>query len=138
MVLKAQYRHPIAFPRSPKNCAGNRRPAAKDVASSTRTLHIAHCQWIMAELAGADDRWDLTVADRVGSIGVLEFLLGNLQPWIFALSILPASIAGSCVRPPSANLMLEQQKGNAGSVSSLMSCVGLLMGSLGMLLISFN
>ena len=70
--------------------------------------------------------------------GVLVFLLGSLQPLIFALSILPASIAGSCVWPPSANLMLEQQKGNAGSVSSLMSCIGLLMGSLGMLLISFN
>jgi len=70
--------------------------------------------------------------------GVLVFLLGNLQPWVFALCILPASIAGSCLRPPSANLMLEQQKGNAGSVSSLMSCIGLLMGSLGMLLISFN
>jgi MFS transporter, DHA1 family, multidrug resistance protein len=70
--------------------------------------------------------------------GVLVALLGNLQPWIFALCILPASIAGSCLRPPSANLMLEQQKGNAGSVSSLMGCVGLLMGSLGMFLISFN
>jgi len=70
--------------------------------------------------------------------GVLVALLGNLQPWIFALSILPASIAGSCLRPPSANLMLYQQIGDAGSVSSLMGCIGLLMGSLGMLLISFN
>jgi DHA1 family bicyclomycin/chloramphenicol resistance-like MFS transporter len=70
--------------------------------------------------------------------GMLVFFLGNLQPLIFALCILPASIAGSCVRPPSANLMLIQQIGDTGSVSSLMGSVGLLMGSLGMILISFN
>ena len=31
--------------------------------------------------------------------GVLVMLLGNLQPWVFALCMLPASIAGSCSRP---------------------------------------
>jgi DHA1 family bicyclomycin/chloramphenicol resistance-like MFS transporter len=33
-------------------------------------------------------------------------------------------------------MMLEQQKGDSGAVSSLMGCTGLLMGSLGMQLIS--
>jgi DHA1 family bicyclomycin/chloramphenicol resistance-like MFS transporter len=33
-------------------------------------------------------------------------------------------------------MMLEQQKGDTGSVSSLMGCTGLLMGSLGLQLIS--
>ncbi len=70
--------------------------------------------------------------------GVLVFLLGNLQPWIFCLCILPSSAASNCLRPPAANLMLEQQKGDTGSVSSLINCTGLLMGSLGMLLISLN
>jgi DHA1 family bicyclomycin/chloramphenicol resistance-like MFS transporter len=70
--------------------------------------------------------------------GVLICFLGSLQPWVFALCILPASIAGNCMRPPSANLMLEQQKGDTGSVSSVMGCTGLLMGSLGMQLISLN
>ena len=42
------------------------------------------------------------------------------------------------MRPPSANLMLEQQKGDTGSVSSVIGCTGLLMGSLGMQLISLN
>ncbi len=70
--------------------------------------------------------------------GVLICLLGNLQPLIFALCILPSSIASSCLRPPSANLMLGQQKGDAGSVSSVMGCIGLLMGGLGIMLISFN
>jgi len=68
--------------------------------------------------------------------GLLVCLLGSRNPWLFALCILPASIAGSCLRPGSANMMLEQQKGDTGSVSSLMGCTGLLMGSLGLQLIS--
>ncbi|PWB56270.1 MAG: MFS transporter [Anaerolineales bacterium] len=72
----------------------------------------------------------------IATSGLLVCILGNLQPWIFALCILPASTAGSCIRPPSSNLMLEQQKGDTGAVSSLMSCAGLLMGSIGIQLIS--
>ena len=74
----------------------------------------------------------------IAASGVLVSLLGSLQPWIFALCILPASLAGSCLRPPAASMMLEQQKGDTGSVSSLMGCSGLLMGSLGMQVISLN
>jgi DHA1 family bicyclomycin/chloramphenicol resistance-like MFS transporter len=70
--------------------------------------------------------------------GLLVFFFGSTQPWIFALCILPASIAGSCSRPPASNLMLEQQTGDTGSVASVMGCTGLLMGSLGMQLISFD
>ena len=72
----------------------------------------------------------------IAASGLLVCLLGNLQPWVFALCILPASTARSCFGPPSAHMMLEQQKGDTGAVSSLMSCTGLLMGSLGMQLIS--
>lgn len=70
--------------------------------------------------------------------GVLMILFGNLAPYIFALCILPSSIAGSVMRPPSTNLMLEQQEGDTGSMVSVMGCTGLLMGSLGMTLISLN
>jgi DHA1 family bicyclomycin/chloramphenicol resistance-like MFS transporter len=70
--------------------------------------------------------------------GVLMILFGNLAPYIFALCILPSSIAGSIIRPPSVNLMLEQQKGDTGSLVSVMGCTGMLMGSLGMTLISLN
>jgi DHA1 family bicyclomycin/chloramphenicol resistance-like MFS transporter len=69
--------------------------------------------------------------------GGLMILFGNLAPYVFMLCILPSSIAGSVIRPPSANLMLEQQKGDTGSLVSVMGCTGLLMGSLGMTLISF-
>ncbi len=72
----------------------------------------------------------------IATSGLLVCVLGNTQPWIFALCVLPASIAGSCIRPPSTNMMLEQQKGDTGAVSSLMGCTGLLMGSLGIQLIS--
>lgn len=68
--------------------------------------------------------------------GVLICLFGASQPWIFALCILPSTLANSCIRPPSVNLMLDQQKGDSGSVSSLIGCSGLLMGSLGMQLMS--
>jgi MFS transporter, DHA1 family, multidrug resistance protein len=68
--------------------------------------------------------------------GGLMILFGNLAPYIFMLCILPSSIAGSVIRPPSANLMLEQQKGDTGSLVSVMGCTGMLMGSLGMTLIS--
>lgn len=72
----------------------------------------------------------------IASSGLLVCLFGNTQPWIFALCILPASAAGSCFRSPATNMMLEQQKGDSGAVSSLIGCTGLLMGSLGMQLIS--
>ncbi len=74
----------------------------------------------------------------IATAGVLIALFGNLQPWVMALCILPSSIAGSCMRAPAANLMLEQQQGDTGSVSSLIGCTGLLMGSLGMTLISLD
>ncbi|ACL16763.1 multidrug effflux MFS transporter [Methanosphaerula palustris] len=68
--------------------------------------------------------------------GGLVCWLGNLGPWAFALSLLPASILGSGARPAGAHLMLEQQKEDTGSASALIGCAGLLLGSLGMILIS--
>jgi DHA1 family bicyclomycin/chloramphenicol resistance-like MFS transporter len=72
----------------------------------------------------------------IAASGLLVAWLGHLAPLIFALCILPSSLAGSCLRPPATNMMLEQQQGDTGSVSSLIGCSGLLMGSLGMQLIS--
>lgn len=72
----------------------------------------------------------------IATSGLLVCLFGGTQPWIFALCILPASTAGSCLRSPATNMLLEQQKGDSGAVSSLIGCTGLLMGSLGMQLIS--
>jgi DHA1 family bicyclomycin/chloramphenicol resistance-like MFS transporter len=69
--------------------------------------------------------------------GLLVTLLGRVGPWVFAVCLLPATIAGSCLRPPGTFLMLEQQKGDAGSASSLMSSFGTVMGSIGIIIVSF-
>jgi len=70
--------------------------------------------------------------------GLLVALLGNIMPMVFALALLPATVMASCVRTPGANLMLEQQEEDTGSASALMSCFGILMGSLGMTIISLS
>ena len=70
--------------------------------------------------------------------GALICYLGGLKPWLFAILLLPATISASCVRIPGANLLLEQQKGDSGSASALMSSFGIFMGSIGMVIISLN
>ncbi len=69
---------------------------------------------------------------------ILVFFLGGLKPWLFAATIMPATVASSCVRPPGTNLMLEQQQRDAGSASSLIGWSGFLLGSIGMSIISLN
>lgn len=70
--------------------------------------------------------------------GLLISLVGTTSPWLFALSLLPSTLAGSISRPPSANLMLEQQQEDTGSAAALMTFSFTLMGSIGMMLISLN
>ncbi len=70
--------------------------------------------------------------------GLLISLFGSKSPWLFALVLLPSTLAGSVTRPPSVSLMLEQQQEDTGSAASLMAFSFTLFGSLGMLLISLN
>ncbi len=70
--------------------------------------------------------------------GLLICTVGSMRPWMFAISIIPATLAGSVIRPPSTNLMLEQQQQDTGAASSLMGCVFTLMGSIGMAVISLD
>lgn len=70
--------------------------------------------------------------------GIMVCLFGSIRPWIFALILLPCTIAIGCSGPPSTNLMLEQQKGDTGSASSLISSGFTIMGSIGMIIVSFN
>ncbi|OPY54307.1 MAG: bicyclomycin/multidrug efflux system [Methanosaeta sp. PtaU1.Bin112] len=72
----------------------------------------------------------------ISASGILIALLASASPQIFALVLLPATIMSSCIRTPGANLMLEQQDEDTGSASALMSCFGILMGSVGMTIIS--
>lgn len=81
----------------------------------------------------------ITVSYVISCIsGLLILAFGNLSPWIFALSLLPATLAGSITRPPSTYLMLEQQEGDTGAAVSLMSCAFTVFGCIGMIIISFN
>jgi DHA1 family bicyclomycin/chloramphenicol resistance-like MFS transporter len=59
-----------------------------------------------------------------------------MGPLFFALALFPATLMGSCVRPPGAFLMLERQKEDTGSASALINCFGLVLGSAGILLAS--
>ncbi len=83
-------------------------------------------------------RYSIIIAGFISTFlgGLLVYHLGSLQPWIFALCLFPATMMGSCIRTPGANLMLEQQEEDTGSASALMSCFGILMGSMGMTVIS--
>jgi len=70
--------------------------------------------------------------------GVLILCFASLSPWLLAFSVIPTTIFGGSVRPPGTNLLLEQQKEDTGSASSLIGCFGILFGSLGMLIISLD
>jgi DHA1 family bicyclomycin/chloramphenicol resistance-like MFS transporter len=54
------------------------------------------------------------------------------------LSILPLSIAMGCIRPPTTYLMLAQHERDAGSVSGLMSAGHMVMGSIGIVVVSLE
>lgn len=70
--------------------------------------------------------------------GLLMVLFGDKSPYFFAATVLPAIIASQMVRPPGANILLEQGKENAGAASSLMSFSALFLGSLGVFIISLD
>ena len=62
---------------------------------------------------------------------------GSIDQTTFLLSLLPASLAGSILRPPGANLMLSRHK-NAGTTSALMGFSAMLLGGIGTLLASLG
>jgi len=70
--------------------------------------------------------------------GLAISIVGSLSPWVFALSLLPATLAGSITRPPTTNLLLEQQKSDTGAAVSLMTCAFTVFGSIGMAIISLS
>jgi DHA1 family bicyclomycin/chloramphenicol resistance-like MFS transporter len=69
--------------------------------------------------------------------GILVLLFGKLGPWAFIMALIPGSIALSCLRPPVTYLLLDQHEGDAGSASALMGASHMVMGSVGMVIVSF-
>lgn len=72
----------------------------------------------------------------VSVFGVLLLLFGGNGAFTFALLFAPVSFCTSAIRPPSTVLLLRQLDGDSGTVTALINSVGLLLGSMGMLLCS--
>lgn len=68
--------------------------------------------------------------------GVLIILFGLHDPYLFAITEFPATLASSGSRPPATYLVLKQQENDNGAASSLYSAGGTIMGSLGMVFVS--
>lgn len=75
--------------------------------------------------------WCFGVALASG-LGVL--FLGDHSPWVFLISYLPFTLIGGAIRPFSTDILLDQQKEDIGSASSLINAVQTILGSLGMAL----
>lgn len=70
----------------------------------------------------------------LGGVWVMAF--GHLSPYMFATGVALVTVSSTIMRPPGANLILEQHEGDTGSVSSLINFSAMLVGSIGMFLIS--
>lgn len=83
--------------------------------------------------------WLITASFVIACIsGAFISTIGIHGPWLFTLALIPATLAGSITRPPSANLMMEQQRGDTGAVVSLMTFGFTVFGSIGMIIISLD
>lgn len=74
----------------------------------------------------------------IAASGALVCLFGSAGPWVFAITLLPATLCTSCTRPGGTYLMLDQQKGDTGATSSLISAGATVMGSIGMCIASLS
>jgi drug resistance transporter, Bcr/CflA subfamily len=70
--------------------------------------------------------------------GLSLFFLGNYSPWFFLMSFLPFTLVEGAIRPFSTDILLDQQKEDVGSASSLINAVHTILGSGGMVLASFG
>lgn len=68
--------------------------------------------------------------------GILMVTIGFKSPWLFAITIIPASLFSTLVNVPTVNLLIEQVKDNIGAASSMMGFMFQIFGIMGMVLIS--
>jgi DHA1 family bicyclomycin/chloramphenicol resistance-like MFS transporter len=81
----------------------------------------------------------ITVCLAIGAVsGILMMIFANFGPFAFALTLVPSFIASSCIKPPGMFLMLEQQKGDTGSASSLIMSGFMVMGTFGVACAGFS
>ncbi|MGI6119662.1 MAG: multidrug effflux MFS transporter [Desulfosporosinus sp.] len=70
--------------------------------------------------------------------GVLVMTIGTVAPILFLLSFVLMSLSVAAIRPFSTNLLLEQQKSDIGSASSLMNTLFTVLGAIGMTIASVS
>lgn len=70
--------------------------------------------------------------------GILVVTIGTLAPILFWLSFVFMSLCSTIIRPFSTNLLLDQQRSDTGSASSLINTLSTVMGSIGMTLASLS
>lgn len=70
--------------------------------------------------------------------GVLTYTIGDLSPWIFGFIAAPATMIIIVMRVPAINLMLDQQSEDTGSAVAIIQFLGMICGSIGMLIVSLN
>ena len=74
----------------------------------------------------------------IGVSGLLILVVGPLGPWPFILALLPMPLAFSCMRPPATYLMLSLHEGDAGSVAALTGAAHMVLGAVGMQVVSLE
>lgn len=70
--------------------------------------------------------------------GAMVVTIGKMAPFLFWLSFVPFSLLGSVLRPFSTGILLEQQRGDTGSASSLINGINTIFGSIGMVAASIT
>ena len=68
--------------------------------------------------------------------GILVMTAGTLSPVFFWLSFALVSFSAATIRPFSVNILLEQQKNDTGSASSIINTLFTVLGSIGMTMAS--
>lgn len=70
--------------------------------------------------------------------GLVVMTVGDSSPYLFAMMIALATITVITMRVPGAHIMLEQQERDTGSAAALIQFFAMLMGALGMFMVSLS
>lgn len=90
--------------------------------------------WLIASRRISVIRFTTVMLAFAGLMGVVMMLIGQSSPYAFCACFVAFAMTESCTRPYCMNILLEQQKRDAGSASALMNCIRTGIGAIGMAL----
>ena len=90
--------------------------------------------WMVASRRVSVIRFTTIMLVFAGAMGIAMMLVGQNSPYAFCACFVAFAMAESCTRPYCMNILLEQQKRDAGSASALMNCIRTGIGAIGMAL----